>query len=151
MIESEFITWNAPGGDHPAQIMAQRSLDAVGRGARDEWINEIYNENATIEDPVGPSMFDPEGKGHRGRDEIAAFWDMTIAPIAKFHFTIHDSYANGNTCASVARFDTELADGSTTYTDIVTIHTIGDDGKIIQMRAHWEMDRTIATLKPPSA
>ena len=149
MIESPYISWNAPGGDHPAQIMAQRSLDAVGRGAKDEWVNEIYAPDATIEDPVGPSIFDPEGKGHRGRDEIAAFWDLTIAPISKFHFTIHDSFANGNTCASVARFDTTLPDGSTASTDIVTIHTIGDDGKIVPMRAHWEMERTIASLKKP--
>ena len=72
-----------------------------------------------------------------------------IAPITKFHFTIHDSYANGNTCASVARFDTTLPDGSTASTDIVTIHTINDDGQIIQMRAHWEMERTMASLKKP--
>lgn len=149
MIESEFITWNAPGGDHPAQIMAQRSLDAVGRGAKDEWVNEIYAEHASIEDPVGPSIFDPEGKGHVGREAIAAFWDLTIAPIAKFHFTIHDSFANGNTSASVARFDTTLADGSTASTDIVTIHTINDEGQIVQMRAHWEMERTMASFKKP--
>ena len=71
MIESEYMTWNAPGGDHPAQIMAQRSLDAVGRGAKDEWVNEIYAPDATIEDPVGPSIFDPEGKGHRGRARVS--------------------------------------------------------------------------------
>ena len=149
MIESEFITWNAPGGDHPAQVAAQRSLDAVGRGDKDLWVNQIYAPDATIEDPVGPSIFDPEGKGHRGRDEIAAFWDLTIAPIAKFHFTIHDSFANGDTAASVARFDTTLQDGSMTSTDIVTIHTINDEGQIIQMRAHWEMERTIASLRKP--
>lgn len=149
MIESEHITWNAPGGDHPAQIMAQRSLDAVGRGAKEEWVNEIYAEDAVIEDPVGPSIFDPEGKGHRGRDAISAFWDMTIAPVQRFHFTIHDSFANGNTCASVARFETTLGDGSTAHTDIVTVHEIGADGRIVHMRAHWEMERTMATLKPP--
>lgn len=149
MIESPYITWYAPSGDHPAQIMAQRSLDAVGRGDKDEWVNEIYAENAVIEDPVGPSIFDPEGKGHHGRDAIAAFWDMTIAPIQLFHFTIHDSFANGSTAASFAKFDTTLADGSTASTDIITVHTIGEDGKIISMRAHWDMERTMASLRPP--
>jgi ketosteroid isomerase-like protein len=149
VIESEFITWNAPGGDHPAQIAAQRSLDAVGRGDKDTWVNEIYAEDASIEDPVGPSIFDPEGLGHRGRAAISAFWDLTIAPVAKFHFTIHDSFANGNTCASVARFDTTLGDGTMASTDIVTVHTINDEGKIVQMRAHWEMERTMASLRKP--
>ena len=41
-----------------------------------------------------------------------------------------------------------MADGSTAYTDIVTVHTINDDGQIVQMRAHWEMERTMASFKP---
>ena len=31
---------------------------------------------------------------------------------------------------------------------IVTIHEIGEDGRIIHMRAYWEMEPTMATLKP---
>ena len=149
MIQSEHITWNAPGGDHPAQIMAQRSLDAVGRGAKDEWVNEIYAENATIEDPVGPSIFDPEGKGHRGRDEISAFWDLAIAPVKRFQFTIRDSFANGNACANVGTFSTELDDGSLADTDLVATYRVDAGGLITSMAAHWEVERTLATVRKP--
>jgi hypothetical protein len=38
MIESEFITWEAPECDHPARRLAQRSSDAVSRKAKDEWL-----------------------------------------------------------------------------------------------------------------
>jgi ketosteroid isomerase-like protein len=150
VIDSPFITWNAPDGDHPARTMQQRSFDAVGRGAKEEWL-DLYSDDAVVEDPVGPSPFDPEGKGHRGRDGVSAFWDLTIAPIARFRFVVHDSFANGDTCASVASITTTMADGTEATTDLVTIHTIDADGRIKQMRAHWEFERTIASLRSPSA
>ena len=147
MIDSPFITWNAPDGEHPARTMQQRSFDAVARGAKEEWL-DLYSDDAVVEDPVGPSFFDPEGKGHRGREGVSKFWDLAIAPIAKFQFTVHDSFANGNVCASVATITTTMEDGGEGKTDLVTIHTIGPDGRISSMRAHWEVERTLASFKP---
>ena len=82
VITSDAITWNAPNDEHPARSASQRSYSAVAKGDLDEWLT-VYAEDAVIEDPVGPSMFDPEGKGHHGHDGIAAFWHQAIAPIAR--------------------------------------------------------------------
>lgn len=49
-----------------------------------------------LEDPVGPSMYDPVGVGHYGREKLAAFWDRVIDTIQSFHFVITDSFAAGN-------------------------------------------------------
>lgn len=147
MIESEFITWSAPDGDHPARRLSQRSYDAVARKAKDEWL-ALFADDATLEDPVGPSFFDPDGKGHRGRDGIAAFWDMAIAPVAEFRFTIRDSFANGNACANVGTFSTRLEDGTLADTDLIAVYRIDEQaGRITSMCAHWEVDRTMATLR----
>ena len=62
-----------------AQLPAQ--LTAVAKGDLAEWLT-VYAEDAVLEDPVGPSMFDPDGKGHRGHEGITAFWNLAIAPIA---------------------------------------------------------------------
>ena len=80
MIESEFITWEAPDGEHPVRRLSQRSYDLVSRKQKDEWLT-LWAEDAVIEDPVGPSFFDPDGKGHHGLDAIGAFWDLAIAPV----------------------------------------------------------------------
>ena len=40
----------------------------------------MFADDAIVEDPIGPSHFDPEGKGHRGKEAIAKFYDMAIAP-----------------------------------------------------------------------
>ena len=105
MIESEFITWEAPDGEHPVRRLSQRSYDLVSRKQKDEWLT-LWAEDAVIEDPVGPSFFDPDGNGHHGLDAISAFWDLAIAPVKAFRFTIRDSFANGNACANIGTFRT---------------------------------------------
>jgi steroid Delta-isomerase len=146
MITSDAIDWKAPNGDHPARAASQRSYSAVAKGDLDEWLT-VYAEDAVIEDPVGPSMFDPEGKGHHGHDGIRAFWELAIGPIETFRFVIHDSHANGNTCANVGTITTRFPDGTTADTDLVMVYTINEDGRVASMRAFWEPERTMATVR----
>jgi len=146
MITSDAITWNAPDGHHPARSASQRSYSAVARGDLEEWLT-VYAEDAVLEDPVGPSMFDPEGKGHRGHDGISAFWHLAIAPIESFEFVIHDSHANGNTCANIGTITTTFPDGGKVDTDLVMVYVVREDGRVASMKAFWEPDRAMATYR----
>jgi len=147
MITSDAITWTAPNDDHPARSASQRSYSAVAKGDLGEWLT-VYAEDAVLEDPVGPSMFDPEGTGHRGHAGIAAFWKEAIEPVDAFEFEITDSFANpdGNTCANVGRIRTSFADGSSTVTDLVMVYVVDDAGRVASMRAYWEPERTMASF-----
>lgn len=145
-----YVVWNAPNGDHPARRASQRSYTAVGTGVLEEWL-KVYAEDAVIEDPVGPSWFDPEGRGHRGHAAIRAFWDKAIAPIDQFTFTITDSHACGNSCANVGTITTRFGDGTTVDTDLVMIYTVNDEGLVASMRAYWEADRAMATMRQEAA
>lgn len=144
---TDAITWNAPDADHPARRASQRSYAAVAAKDLAQWLT-VYAEDAVVEDPVGPSMFDPEGKGHRGHAGISAFWEAAIAPISKFEFIINDSFANpgSNTCANVGQIRTTFPDGSHTTTDLVTVYVVDDAGLIKSMRAYWEPERTMASF-----
>jgi steroid delta-isomerase len=148
MVESELITWEAPDGDHPARRASQRSYDLVSRKQKDEWLT-LFADDATLEDPVGPSFFDPEGAGHHGKAGLSAFWDMAIAPVKEFRFTIRDSFANGNACANVGTFSTVLEDGTLADTELVAVYRLDDAGLITSMCAHWEVERTMATVRKP--
>lgn len=148
MIDSDAITWDAPDSDHPARLASQRSYAAVARGVFEDWIR-VYAEDAVIEDPVGPSMFDPEGIGHHGHAAIRAFWDAAIAPVESFHFHIRDSHAGGNACANVGTITTTFPDGGAVDTDLVMVYTVDEDGKVTSMRAHWEPERAMATYRKP--
>ncbi|NYG59183.1 ketosteroid isomerase-like protein [Nocardioides daedukensis] len=146
MIESEFITWEAPDGDHPVRLLSQRSYDAVSRKAKEEWL-ALFADDAVLSDPVGPSFFDETGNGHQGKEAISAFWEMAIAPVERFQFTIRDSFANGNACANIGTFSTRMADGTLADTDLIAVYRANDEGLIVSMNAHWEVDRTMATLR----
>lgn len=148
MTTSDAVVWNAPNDPHPARTASQRSYSAVANGDLAEWLSG-YAEDAVLEDPVGPSMFDPEGKGHHGHAGIAAFWENAIAPVASFEFTITDSFANpgGDTCANVGRIQTILPDGSRATTDLIMVYVVDADGLITSMKAFWEPARTMASFR----
>lgn len=146
MIETDAITWTAPDDDHPARRASQMSAATVARGVKEEWV-ALFAPDGVVEDPVGPSVFDPEGKGHHGHEGIGAFWDLAISGVSRFHFTITDSFANGDSCANVGTITTVLEDGTHVDTEGVFVYRVDDHGLIKSMRAHWEFDRAMATAR----
>lgn len=144
MIETDAVTWTAPDGDHPARRASQRSAATVARGSKEDWL-ALFAPDAVVEDPVGPSVFDPDGDGHRGHDGIGRFWDLAIAGVEAFHFTITDSFANGDSCANVGTISTTLEDGTRIDTEGVFVYRVDEAGLITSIRAHWEFDRAMAT------
>jgi len=143
-VVSSVVDWKAPSqAAHPARAAALRSYDAVCRKAKDEWL-DLFVDDGWIEDPVGPSVFDPDGVGHHGRDGRSAFWDKTIANVEAFVFEITDSFAAGNECANVGTIHTTM-NGYAMRAEGVFIYRVNDDGKLVSLRAIWEWDRAIAT------
>ena len=94
-----------------------------------------------MQDPIGPSPFDPEGKGHHGREAIAAFYDTVIAPSESITFEITESYLCGDEVADVGIIRTRIAGG--THQAIVRgVYTYRSNGagKLASLRAFWEFD-----------
>lgn len=139
------VDWKAPSrAPHPARDAALASYDAVCRRDRDAWL-DLFTDDGSVEDPVGPSVFDPEGRGHHGRQARAAFWDLTIATVERFVFEITDSFAAGDECANVGTIHTTFADGTQVHTDLVALYRVDGAGKLVSLRAFWEFDRSMAT------
>lgn len=145
MIDSDALTWNAPDGDHPARRASQRSAVTVARGVKEDWL-ALFAPDAVVEDPVGPSMFDPDGTGHHGHEAIGRFWDSAIAGVRRFHFTIEDSFAGGDSCANVGTITSVLEDGTRVDTEGVFVYRVDEQGRITSIRAHWEVDRVMGTI-----
>jgi steroid delta-isomerase len=147
--EPSVVHWNAPSrAAHPARDAAFRSYDAVLRKDKEAWLAN-FAEDGWIEDPVGPSMFDQEGKGHHGSEGRAHFWDLTIAIVARFEFEINDSFVCANECVNVGTIHTTLANGYRASCEGVFHYTVNDEGKLRSLRAFWELDRMMATVKAP--
>jgi ketosteroid isomerase-like protein len=141
------VDWQAPEGDHPARAASRRSMDAVSRGAKDDWL-ALFAPDAVVQDPVGPSIFDPEGNGHHGHDGLGAFWDVSIANAERIEFSIRDSFAAGDEVANIGTITSFLPGAQRIDAEGVFVYRVGPDGLIRSLRAFWEFDRAMATLRP---
>lgn len=128
---------------HPARIAGRASQTAVRAKDKDAWL-DLFATDGWVEDPVGPSGFDPEGKGHHGREGIAAFWDMSIAATDSIEFLFDDSFACGNEAVFVGTIRTVIGGGRIDAEGAFK-YRVDDEGKIVSLRAFWEVDRAMAT------
>jgi steroid Delta-isomerase len=124
-----------------ARDLARRSQAAVKVKDRAGWLS-LFAADAVVQDPIGPSPFDPGGKGHRGREAIAAFFDTVIAPNDLITFEIENSYLCGNEVADVGVIRTVLPGGR----HVAVVHGVytyrcNDAGQLVALRAFWEFDK----------
>ncbi len=120
-----------------ARDLSRQSAAFVKAHDREGWI-ALFDEDAIVQDPVGPSVFDPEGKGHRGHDGIGRFWDMAIAPNRDVTFEIHQSYLCGEEVANVVTLHITAGDGQTFDVPCVIVYKQAPSGKIASLRAFWD-------------
>jgi steroid Delta-isomerase len=123
-----------------ARELGLRSRAAVHARDRGAWL-DLFADDAVVQDPIGPSPFDPEGTGHRGKEAIAAFYDSVIGPTDAIEFEIEQSYLCGDEVADVGIIRTTLA-GGTHQAVVRGVYTYRADGagKLASLRAFWEFD-----------
>ena len=122
-----------------ARDLGKASMAAVEVHDREAWL-ALFDEDSVVQDPIGPSAFDPEGKGHRGLEAIAAFYDNVIAANESIKFTIHQSFLCGDEVANVGVIRITFAGGSAVEVDGVYTYRCSPEGKIAALRAYWEVD-----------
>ena len=123
-----------------ARELGLASMAAVAAGDRAGWL-ALFTDDAVVEDPVGPSPFNPEGTGHRGREAIAAFYDNVIGVNESISFAIRQSFLCGDEVANIGTIRINLAGGGAIEVDGVYCYRVAADGKLGGIRAFWEADQ----------
>jgi len=134
------------GTTHPARLASQRSVAAVQAKDKQAWL-DLWAEDGCVEDPVGVSFIDPTGEGFRGAARREEFWDKNIGPTDSIVFALHDSFAAGNEVANVATITITVGGTTETRCEGVFVYRVDDDGKLLSLRAFWETDRMMGTLR----
>ena len=129
--------------EHPARRAALLSREYVRSKDKEGWLG-LYAEDAIIEDPIGVSIIDPEGNGHRGPAAREAFWDNFIGPALSIDIEILHSYAAGNEVANHIIITTTLDAGEgkalvQKVTGVFTYH-VDEAGKLLSLRGYWETE-----------
>lgn len=119
--------------------MSQQSMDRIAAKDRDGWL-ALFAEDAVVEDPVGPSMFDSEGKGHRGKEAIAAFYESAIALSEKVSITIDRSIECGDEVARVGEISITMPGGKVGRVECVNLYKVGSDGRLVSLRSFWDQN-----------
>lgn len=129
--------------EHPARRAGLASQAAVRARDKQAWL-DLFAADGIVEDPIGPSGFDPEGRGHRGHEAISAFWDKAIAATESIEFLFGDSFACGSEVAFTGTIRTTIG-GHRIDAEGVFTYRVDAAGKIAALRAYWEVDRAMAT------
>ncbi|HYA67407.1 MAG TPA: nuclear transport factor 2 family protein [Acidimicrobiales bacterium] len=122
-----------------ARDLANRSMAAIEAKDRQGWL-ALFAEDGIVEDPVGPSLFDPDGVGHRGPEAIANFYDTVIAMSDSIRFHMRDSYDCGVEVANVGEIHITVG-GKVGICRLVSTYRASPDGKLAALRAYWEQDK----------
>lgn len=131
--------------NHPAVVAGRRSREAVEVRDKQAWLDN-FAADAVVQDPVGPSMFDPEGVGFQGRERISEFWDKSIANTERIDFQFDEEIICGNEVAYIGKIVTHIA-GHISEARGVFTYRADDDGKLSALRAYWEVEKTINSVR----
>ncbi len=92
----------------------------------------LFADDATIEDPVGSPLV-------VGKAGIAEFWDNVHSMGMEYSTEVVRAVSCGN--EGVLVFNVTTRGGGMAMTvKIVDVFALGDDGKIVSMRAFWDAD-----------
>jgi steroid delta-isomerase len=123
-----------------AREMGLASMAKAEAKDREGWLG-LFAHDAVVQDPVGPSPFDPEGAGRRGIEAIAAFYDEVISASESVAFEMRQSSECGDECAFAGTIRIVLPGGKQGSVDLVNIYKVDPEGKIASLRSFWEFDK----------
>ncbi|MCZ4579871.1 nuclear transport factor 2 family protein [Gordonia amicalis] len=131
--------------NHPAVVAGRRSREFVESRDKQAWIDN-FAPDAIVQDPVGPSMFDPEGVGFRGYERISEFWDKSIATTESIEFRFDEEIICGNEVAYIGSIVTHIAGHVSEARGVFTYYA-DSEGRLSALRAYWEVEKTINSVR----
>ena len=138
--------------DNPAFQMSMKSREFVANHDKAGWL-AMFAEDGIIEDPIGPSVLDPEGRGHSTPEARERFYDANIAN-ADIEYILHDSHTSHLECANIVTLNVTLNLGDQKYLQQVNgifTYSVNEEGKLTALRGFWEFEEGIATLREVDA
>lgn len=133
----------------PAYAAARASWAAANAKDRETWLG-LWSPDGRIEDPVGPSFLDPAGDGHHGPEGLAEFWEKAVSTPDHIEFRFDRATAGGSDellCTGTIR--THMGDQIMDAAGGV-IYRVDQSGRMLSLRAFWEPDVAMATMRPES-
>jgi steroid delta-isomerase len=138
--------------DNPAYQMSLKSRTFVASHDKTGWLG-MFAEDGIIEDPIGPSILDPEGRGHSTPEARDTFWDNNIAN-SDIEYILHQSYTSHLECANIVTLNVIISLDEKKYSQQVNgvfTYSVNEQGKLTSLRGFWEFDEGMTSFKEVDA
>jgi ketosteroid isomerase-like protein len=120
--------------------MSKKSMAMSEAKDRDGWL-ALFADDAVVEDPVGPSFVDAEGKGQHGKEAITAFYDNVISQSESLKFTIRQTIECGDEVVNIGELRITLPGNQVGIVPLANIYKVNAEGKLVSLRSFWEQDK----------
>jgi steroid delta-isomerase len=118
-------------------VAARGSWSAVQGKRKQEWL-DLMADDVVIEDPIGVSPLDPEGRGQRGKRAVSEFWDRNIEP-ATIRIEPQHSFAAGDESAHLMTLTTTFPNRTRMIVTGIFTYRVNAAGKLTNLRGYWEL------------
>lgn len=124
----------------PAMAASQASWRCVQSHDREGWL-ALMADDVVIEDPIGQTITNPDGRGVRGKAAIADFYDTNIAANT-LTVTCEESFpsASASEVAHILVLRSEFEGGFTSTVRGVFCYRVNDEGLITNLRGYWNLE-----------
>jgi steroid delta-isomerase len=124
----------------PVILASEASWRCVQAGDKEGWLG-LMTDDIVIEDPIGPSVTNPEGTGVRGKEAVGAFFDANIGP-NKLTVTREETFPSSSLTeiAYILVLRTEFPNGFVASVRGVFTYKVNDAGLITNLRGYWNLD-----------
>jgi steroid Delta-isomerase len=124
----------------PVVTASESSWRCVQAGDKEGWL-ALMADDVVIEDPIGPSVTNPDGTGVRGKDAVAAFYDTNIGP-NQLTVTREETFPSSSSTeiAYILVLRTEFPNGFVATVRGVFTYKVDDAGLITNLRGYWNLD-----------
>src|ERR1700682_1440678 len=124
----------------PVVAASEASWRCVQAGDKEGWL-ALMTDDVLVEDPIGPSVTNPEGTGGRGKGAVAAFFDTNIGP-NQLTVTREATFPSSspNEIAYILVLRTRFPNGFIATVRGAFTYKVDDAGLITNLRGYWSMD-----------
>ena len=127
----------------PALAASQASWRCVQARDKEGWL-ALMADDIVIEDPIGTSYTNPDGKGVRGKAAVEAFFDANIAT-NNLRVECEETFPSSSELevAHVLTLHSAFDNGLKSHVRGIFCYVLNEDHKITNLRGWWHMDAMV--------
>ncbi|MFL6158839.1 MAG: nuclear transport factor 2 family protein [Marmoricola sp.] len=127
----------------PALAASQASWRCVQSRDKEGWLG-LMADDIVIEDPIGTSYTNPDGKGVRGKEAVAAFFDANIAT-NNLRVECEETFPSSSELeiAHILTLHSAFDNGLKSHVRGIFSYVLNEDHKITNLRGWWHMDAMV--------